>query len=155
VLREWGWPGATAGARAAAGKKEDGVPMPKRILIVDDDTSIATLLTEALGMEGYETVTVTQDLRFFDAVKEHQPDLVVLDMMMPYLDGKDELTLLHLDPEIPGIPVIIYTAFPNAQQQQAELRQLGVVEIIDKATGLEKLTAAIKRTIGEPQGVAR
>jgi hypothetical protein len=53
------------------------------------------------------------------------------------------------------MPVIIYTAFPNAQQQQAELRQLGVVEIIDKATGLEKLTAAIKRTIGEPQGVAR
>jgi|SRR5579863_2575454 len=129
--------------------------MSKRILIVEDEIHIANMLTETLGLEGYETVTVTQSLRFYDAVKEHAPDLVVLDMLMPYLDGKDELSILRLDPDIPSIPVIVYTAYPDARQQQAELVRLGVVEIIDKATGADKLLAAIKRVIGEPQVVGR
>ena len=130
--------------------------MAKRVLIVDDNISVATMITEGLSLDGYETMTVTSDLRFFDATKEFKPDLVVLDLLMPYLDGKDELTLMHLDPEIPNIPVIIYTAWPEeARKQQAELTRLGVVQIIAKTDGIDFLIGAIKRIIGEPQGVGR
>lgn len=129
--------------------------MPKRILIVDDEKPIANMLTETLHQEGYETVTITQNLRFYDAVKEHKPDLVILDMHMPYLDGRDELSILQLDPEIPRMPVIVYTAYADARQQEDALRKLGVVEIIDKGLGVNYLTATIKQIIGEPQGVGR
>src|SRR5437762_10046667 len=61
--------------------------MAKKILIMDDDPTIADLLTEALADEGYETYMTTQSLRFYDAVREHKPDLILLDLMMQYLDG--------------------------------------------------------------------
>src|SRR5260221_7758421 len=72
-----------------------GVPMSKKILVMDDDPTIADLLREALADEGYETYMTTQSLRFYDAVSEHKPDLILLDLMMQYLDGRDELKLMR------------------------------------------------------------
>src|SRR5216683_7828547 len=87
--------------------------MAKKILIMDDDPTIADLLTEALAEEGYETYMTTQSLRFYDAVREHQPDLVLLDLMMPYLDGRDELKLMAMGVDR-RIPVIVVTAYLGA-----------------------------------------
>ncbi len=62
-----------------------GLPMAKKILVMDDDPTIADLLREALADEGYETYMTTQSLRFYDAVQEYKPDLILLDLMMQYL----------------------------------------------------------------------
>jgi DNA-binding response OmpR family regulator len=124
--------------------------MAKKILIMDDDPSIADLLTESLADEGYETYMTTQSLRFFDAVQEHQPDLILLDIMMPYLDGRDELKLMQMGVK-QKIPVIIVTAFLDAGKEEQEFREVGVVEIVYKPFDLEKLVALVKRTIGEPE----
>src|SRR6185312_5530493 len=100
--------------------------MAKKILIMDDDPTIADLLTEALADEGYETYMTTQSLRFYDAVREHQPDLVLLDLMMPYLDGRDELKLMSMGVNY-TIPVIVVTAFLGAGTEEKEFREAGVV----------------------------
>jgi two-component system, OmpR family, response regulator VicR len=134
---------------------KDGVPMAKRILIVDDDRAIADLLTQALSAEGYETSETTQSLRFYDAVREHQPDLILLDMLMPYLNGDDELQLMQMDPEIERPPVIVVTAHPEVTRNEQELRRLGVVDIVIKPFDLNALVRLVRQTIGEPQGVAR
>ncbi|MBO0780874.1 MAG: response regulator [Ktedonobacteraceae bacterium] len=123
--------------------------MAKKILIMDDDPTIADLLTEALADEGYETHMTTQSLRFYDALHEHQPDLVLLDLMMPYLDGRDELKLMAMGVG-PQIPVIVVTAFLEAGKEERELREGGVVHIVYKPFDLEKLVALVKQTIGEP-----
>lgn len=123
--------------------------MAKKILVMDDDPTIADLLSEALADEGYETHMTTQSLRFFDAVREHRPDLVLLDIMMPYLDGRDELKLLAMSGE-PRIPVIIVTAFLDASREEREFREAGVVHIVYKPFDLEKLVNLVHATIGEP-----
>jgi len=124
--------------------------MAKKILIMDDDPTIADLLTEALADEGYETYMTTQSLRFYDAVREHQPDLILLDLMMQYLDGRDELRLMEMGDH--KIPVIVVTAFLDAKNEEEEFRKAGVVHIVYKPFDLDKLVDLVRATIGEPEG---
>ncbi|GAC1428337.1 MAG: hypothetical protein NVS9B9_25650 [Ktedonobacteraceae bacterium] len=129
--------------------------MAKKILIMDDDPTIADLLKEALGDEGYETYMTTQSLRFYDAVREHDPDLILLDIMMPYLDGRDELKLMGMDMaagRLRRIPVILVTAFLDAYKEEAEFREAGVVQIVYKPFDLDKLVTLVYATIGGPEG---
>ena len=118
---------------------------------MDDDPTIADLLTEALADEGYETYMTTQSLRFYDAVREHQPDLVLLDIMMPYLDGRDELKLMAMAVDR-KVPVILVTALQGAGNEEKEFREAGVVHIVYKPFDLDKLVDLVKDTIGEPEG---
>ncbi|GAC1394736.1 MAG: hypothetical protein NVSMB38_29530 [Ktedonobacteraceae bacterium] len=131
--------------------------MAKKILIMDDDPTIADLLKEALADEGYETYMTTQSLRFYDAVREHDPDLILLDIMMPYLDGRDELKLMGMDMasgRLRRIPVILVTAFLDAYKEEVEFREAGVVHIVYKPFDLDKLITLVHDTIGEPEGNA-
>ena len=123
--------------------------MAKKILIMDDDPTIADLLTEALADEGYETYMTTQSLRFYDAVREHQPDLVLLDLMMPYLDGRDELKLMTMGVDR-QIPVIVVTADLRASNEEQDFREAGVIHVVYKPFDLDKLVGLVKNTIGEP-----
>jgi DNA-binding response OmpR family regulator len=116
---------------------------------MDDDPTIADLLTEALADEGYETHMTTQSLRFYDAVREYEPDLVMLDLMMPYLDGRDELKLMEMGVDH-RIPVIVVTADFSAGKDEQEFRQAGVVQIVYKPFDLDKLVELVKKTIGDP-----
>ena len=124
--------------------------MAKKILIMDDDPTIADLLTEALADEGYETYMTTQSLRFYDAMREHNPDLIMLDLMMPYLDGRDELKLMAMGTDHP-IPVIVVTAFLGAGNEEKEFREAGVVHIVYKPFDLEKLVDLVRQTIGDAE----
>ncbi len=122
--------------------------MPKKIVIADDEPSVAEMLKQALDAEGYETYKATQSLRFYDAVREHHPDLILLDLMMPYLEGDDELTLLNMNPETRGIPVVIVTAKVDARQDLPRYRQMGVADIVIKPFQLDQLLQIIKGVIG-------
>ena len=124
--------------------------MAKKILIMDDDPTIADLLREALADEGYETYMTTQSLRFYDAVSEHKPDLILLDLMMQYLDGRDELKLLEMTDF--KIPVIVVTAYLDAGKEEEAFRKAGVVQIVYKPFDLDDLVELVKTTIGEPEG---
>lgn len=122
--------------------------MPKKILIADDELPVAEMLKQALDAEGYETFKATQSLRFYDEVREHHPDLILLDLMMPYLEGDDELTLLNMNPETRGIPVVIVTAKADARQDLPRYRQMGVADIVIKPFQLDRLLQTIKGVIG-------
>ena len=122
--------------------------MSKKILIADDEPSVAEMLTQALATEGYETYKTTQSLRFYDAVREHHPDLILLDLMMPYLEGDDELRLLNMNPETRGIPVVIVTAKSEARQEMERYRQLGVVDIVIKPYNIDHLLQIIRGVVG-------
>lgn len=123
--------------------------MAKKILVMDDDPTIADLLREALADEGYETFMMTQSLRFYDAVQEHKPDLILLDLMMQYLDGRDELRLMEMFDH--KIPVIVVTAFLDAKNDEEWFRQFGVKHIVYKPFDLDKLVDLVKATIGGPE----
>jgi CheY-like chemotaxis protein len=118
-----------------------------KILIVDDDPEIVRLISELLKDEGYEIEAVTQSLRVYDRAKESKPDLILLDIMMPYLDGWDELKLFNLDEELRTIPVIIITADRNAFKGVDNAAQYGVVDHLFKPFELNELLAKIQQAL--------
>ena len=118
--------------------------MSKKILVMDDDPTIADLLREALADEGYETYMTTQSLRFYDAVTEYKPDLILLDLMMPILDGYGVMEVLAADALLRDSPAIVVMsaaqrlsegAFPLAMAQLPKPFAIDdVLETVSKLT---------------------
>src|SRR5579871_1005815 len=84
--------------------------MPKKILAVDDERHIVRLVQVNLERAGYEVVTAFDGKEALEKVESERPDLVVLDVMMPYMDGFEVLKNLRKNPETRELPVIMLTA---------------------------------------------
>lgn len=84
--------------------------MAKKILAVDDEKNIIRLIEVNLTRQGYEVVTASDGRQALEKVAREQPDMIVLDVMMPYLDGFEVLTELKKHPDTRDIPVIMLTA---------------------------------------------
>jgi two-component system alkaline phosphatase synthesis response regulator PhoP/two-component system response regulator VicR len=84
--------------------------MPKKILAVDDERHIVRLVQINLEKQGYEVVTASNGREALEAAREARPDLIVMDVMMPEMDGFEALEKMKADPELSSIPVIMLTA---------------------------------------------
>lgn len=84
--------------------------MPKKILAVDDEKHIVRLVQINLIKEGYEVTTATNGREAVEAVAKDKPDLIVMDVMMPEMDGFGALEILKNNPDTADIPVIMLTA---------------------------------------------
>ena len=84
--------------------------MPKKILAVDDEKHIVRLVQVNLERAGYQVVTANDGKEALQKVAEENPDLVVLDVMMPYMDGFEVLQNLRRNPSTRDIPVVMLTA---------------------------------------------
>ena len=83
------------------------VGMKPRILVVDDDAALAEMLTIVLRNEGFEPFTVGDGTQALSAVREVRPDLVLLDLMLPGMNGIDVCRVLRSDS---GVPIVMLTA---------------------------------------------
>ncbi|MCU1601086.1 MAG: Response regulator consisting of a CheY-like receiver domain and a winged-helix DNA-binding domain [Frankiales bacterium] len=93
--------------------------MPK-ILVVDDELSIRQLVTDVLTIEGYEVEAVADGYAALAAIDARRPDCVVLDVMMPGIDGHEVLQRIRAAENGPELPVVMLTAAADdAQQWQA------------------------------------
>jgi len=102
------------------------------ILIVDDTESSRDLLSKLLRKQGYQTVCAGDGLEALAAVEEHRPALILLDIMMPVMDGVEFLRTLRQDPQRGGLPVIAVTACSdNATLER--MAQLGVFDYMVKS----------------------
>jgi len=84
--------------------------MAKTILAVDDERSIVRLVQVNLERQGYNVVTAFDGKQALERIAEHRPDLVICDVMMPYMDGFEVLTAIRKDPATRKLPVIMLTA---------------------------------------------
>jgi DNA-binding response OmpR family regulator len=82
----------------------------RRVVVADDERDIAGLLTMNLEMEGYTVETVYDGEAALEAIHRTEPDFVLLDVMMPKMNGLDVLQALKADPATADIPVIMLTA---------------------------------------------
>ncbi|MDW8050852.1 MAG: response regulator [Armatimonadota bacterium] len=116
----------------------------KKILVVDDERHIVRLIQVNLERQGYQVVTAHDGKEALEKVKSEHPDLVVLDVMMPYMDGFEVLRTLRRNPETADLPVIMLTA--KAQDQDV-LRgwQEGVDMYLTKPFNPQELITFVKR----------
>jgi two-component system alkaline phosphatase synthesis response regulator PhoP len=82
----------------------------RRVLVVDDERHIVRLIQVNLEREGYQVLTAFDGKDGLQKAKSERPDLVVLDVMMPYMDGFEVLKSMKADPVTAEIPVIMLTA---------------------------------------------
>ena len=92
--------------------------MPGRVLVVDDDPVIQKLLKVNFEMEGYDVIVASDGLEGLQRARRDRPDVVVLDIMMPKMDGLEVVRALKADPDTASIPVLLL----SAKAQSADLR---------------------------------
>ena len=119
-----------------------------KILVVDDEIYIVHILDFSLGMEGYEVVTALDGEQALHKVKSDKPDLVVLDIMMPKLDGYETCKILKNDPETKNIPVILLSAKGRNVDQKMGF-QVGADDYITKPFSPRKLVERINAVLGQ------
>ena len=118
----------------------------KRILVVDDEADIVGWLKHLLSHSGYLVREAYDGVQALEAVAAEKPDLILLDMKMPRMDGRTTLRRLRAEEEHRDIPVIVLSA--NAVTDDAERRhlvELGVKEFMSKPVTVEQLTAEIRK----------
>lgn len=86
--------------------------MPK-ILVIDDDPSVRSLVADSLEIEGYEVHTAEDGFSGLRAIEAHKPDCVLLDVMMPGLDGHQVLQRIRAAEDRPALPVVMLTAYSD------------------------------------------
>ena len=89
----------------------------KTILIVDDSDSICTGIASYLEVNGYETLTAYDGEQGVRIAKRSRPDAIVLDIMMPVMDGWEAIRQLKADPQTAGIPVLALSALRLSMDQ--------------------------------------
>lgn len=82
---------------------------PQKILVVDDEKNIVRLTQMNLERIGYQVITATDGLEAMKAVERECPDLIVMDITMPHMDGMEVLRTLKSDPLFRPIPIILYS----------------------------------------------
>jgi len=119
------------------------VRAPPRILIVDDVPANVHILQSRLAANGYDIVTATDGEAALAAVKETPPDLILLDVMMPKMDGFEVCRRLRADPSLPFIPIIMVTAKADPKDVVAGL-EAGGDEYLTKPVDQPALVARVK-----------
>ena len=119
----------------------------KRVLICDDDPVILRLLEVNLELEGYDVLTANHGEEAFEIASRELPDLVILDIMMPRLDGYQTCQKLKAQPSTEPIPVVFLSA--KAQQSDIEKgRSFGVSEYLTKPFDPNDLLDVVERLVG-------
>ena len=103
----------------------------KNVLVVDDESDVRKLIVTALVEAGYNVADLDSAVGLFDIVLESSPDLIVLDLTMPEIDGLGALNELKSDPRTAHVPVVIVSA--QAQREtMIRARDLGATDFIHK-----------------------
>jgi len=106
--------------------------MTKTILIVEDDKFLRELIAQKLIKEGYEISKATDGEQGIKKIKEERPDLVLLDLILPGIDGFEVLTRIKTDPALAQIPVIILSNLGQSEDVDRCLK-LGATDYLIKA----------------------
>lgn len=121
--------------------------MKKRILIIEDDPGITELLLMILSREGYELDTCQSGRDAIAKMQEFHPHLILLDVMLPGLDGASIVKIMAEDEMLMNIPVLITSALTESQNLFQKFPQ--VKGFCSKPFVLKELVSQVKRAIGD------
>ena len=118
--------------------------MPKKILVVDDTRLILNLTTMSLVKAGFEVVTAANGQEALERVRTEHPDLIILDIMMPIMDGFEACRRLKEDKDTCAIPVIFLTA-KGQEADRSKGLDVGAVDFITKPFSPRRLVEKVSQ----------
>jgi two-component system chemotaxis response regulator CheY len=117
------------------------------VLVVDDEPTIRELIADTLRESDFQVEVASNGVEALAVMHRWVPDVVVLDLMMPRLDGTGFTELMRLNPQFASVPVLLVTAAYGAQQAAA---QVGARAWLSKPFELDHLVAEVTRLAGAP-----
>jgi len=124
-----------------------------RILVVDDDPRLLHIVAMYLGIEGYDVASASNGEEGLKQVEAHRPELVILDIMMPGMDGVEACRRIRADPETAHIPVLMFSAL-SGDDDVERARLAGATHLITKPFNLVGLGSVVKSFFGSENPVA-
>lgn len=123
--------------------------MGKKILVVEDESALHKVLKDKLEKEGYQVQVATDGSDALLFVQEFMPDMVLLDMILPKVDGMSVLETIHKEEKTKNIPVVILTNLDNGDKAE-QAKAMGAHDYLIKTEWtLDQLLAKVKGIIGE------
>jgi CheY-like chemotaxis protein len=125
----------------------------RRILVVDDDPRLLHVVSMYLSIEGYDVDTAPNGEEGLQHLEAQRPDLVILDVMMPGIDGLEACRRIKSNPETRQIPVVLFTALSRTDDVESG-RAAGANRFINKPFSLIGLGAVIRSFLSEESPVS-
>lgn len=120
-----------------------------KILVVDDDLDTLKLVGTTLEKQGFIIVAAKDGVEALEKVAQHKPDLILLDIMMPKMDGYEVTRRLRAEPETAGIPIVLFTAKAQVDDKVAGL-EAGADDYLTKPTHPAELVARVRSILKRP-----
>lgn len=114
------------------------------VVVIDDDLLVRTIIDRKLGARGYRVMGAADGESGLALARAEQPALVILDMIMPALDGRQVLLRLRADPQLKAVPVIMLTA-RREEADVVDALSVGANDYIAKPFSLDELAARVAR----------
>ena len=115
------------------------------VLVADDEPAITALVADMLGYAGFEVARAQGGAEALTLARARRPDLVLLDVMMPDLDGRDACRALKMDRELASVPVVL---FSSADEQDVHWRAAGADGFLQKPFSIRALPGFLRSFIG-------
>ncbi len=119
--------------------------MKKKILVIDDSEELLYLTNRLLQSKGYEVTTLAEGARALATIKENQPDLIILDMILPDKDGIEICKELREHPLLNAIPVILTTGHMIETEQLVSFETIGANDYLLKPFDIDDLLLKVDK----------
>jgi two-component system response regulator VicR len=120
----------------------------KRVVCIEDEPEMIDLVRLILGRKGFEVIGANGGIEGLEVVKAEKPDLVLLDLMMPDMDGWEVYQQLKADPALSEIPVVVVTAKAQSIDKVLGLHIAKVDDYITKPFGPQELLESVEKILG-------
>lgn len=122
---------------------------PKKIMIVEDNELNMKLFTDILEAHGYQTLQVRRGSEAVPTSRQHQPDLILLDIQLPEVSGFEVTRDLKQDPSLQHIPIVAVTAFAMRADEE-RIRASGCEGYLSKPISVNHFLETVSGLLGEP-----
>ena len=119
----------------------------KKILLVDDEEGFLSVIKEALEIRGFDIVTAKSAIEAGLELSSKKPDLILMDIKMPGIDGLQACTAIKKNPDTANIPIMVVSAISD-ESQVKKAHKMGIIDYFVKPVDIEKLVNRIKEVLG-------
>jgi CheY-like chemotaxis protein len=121
----------------------DEVEMRKRVLLAEDEADLRKMMKILLEIQGYDVIEASDGYEAVEKAVEEAPDLILMDIAMPVMDGIDSARTIRRHKELNGVPIVAVTAYGEFYSQRA--RKAGCADVLQKPIDFAQLKPIVER----------